>query len=63
MYKLYCDYCGQEIKGPKINLELSNVAKIDGGTMFTTQHYHPDCFNYLYSTDYRRIGGRKVESI
>ena len=64
MYKLYCDYCGEEIENSQINLEIRNVEIVDGkGPEFKIRHYHPDCFNYLYSTDYRKVGGRKIQSI
>lgn len=48
MLRCYCDHCGQEIKGGMIKLEGQ------GGRWFS-KHYHPDCFNYKFSTDWKKV--------
>lgn len=55
MYKCYCDYCKKEINGSKITVEGQGV-QIGKNTWFS-KHLHPDCFNYMFSTDYKKVGG------
>lgn len=52
MYKCYCDYCKTEINSGAIKLDGQGI-NVDGVTWFS-KHYHPDCFNYLLSTDWKR---------
>ena len=58
MYRCYCDYCGREIIGSMITVEFRNLTINDKD--YGYKHFHPDCFNYLYSTDYKRIEGVRV---
>ena len=53
MYKCYCDYCKQEINGPKINIEGQNIQH--GKNTWFSYHLHPHCFNVLFSTDYKKV--------
>lgn len=53
MFRCYCDHCGQEIRGALIRFEGQNV-DIQGGSWFS-KHYHPDCFNYKFSTDWKKV--------
>lgn len=56
MFKTCCDYCKLEINGAKIAVDFEDIQKADGEKLFyVTKHFHPDCFNFVFSTDYRRV--------